>query len=1118
MISKIRKRDGRIVDFDPEKITNAIFKAAQAVGGRDRSIAEKLTNQVVELLEKQLKPGEIPTVEQVQDLVEKVLVENGHYKTAKAYILYRQKRAEARRIKAMLGVEDELKLPTNALLILAARYLRKDASGKIIESTGQMFRRVAKAIAEVERMYGKDEEYIKNLEEEFYRMMTNLEFLPNCLSTDTLIPTQNGLVELGNISKKTSEIKEKVAADKGTRDAVFFFSNGPKVAWKITTTYGFSITATPEHFFRVIDKNGEYVWKQLKNIGKEDYLAIQKDFIFTEQEPFLTTPEVKEKGRRPIIYPAQLVPELAEIVGYLLTDGYVRRATNTIELAVNSKDKDVAKRLCKDFKAVFGVNARIEKSKEKNSFLVSVFSPDLIKFLEENNLSKSSSSTQITVPQKILMGTRKSISAFLRAVFEAEGRVSKRSIKLYSTSLNFLSQVQLLLLGLGIVSKLEKRKDCYRLVINKDLNGELFVKRVNFLSKRKRELAKMFLEPKHHKDFIPNQSRRLKNWCKSLKKKNYKLYKKIARFLIETKYGKEVSRYIFKKYKKRFKELETCYLKELAELNQFYDKIKEIKIVETSTADLFVPGGNTYVANGFVTHNSPTLMNAGVPDGLNLSACFVIPIEDSIESIFEALKTMAIIQKSGGGTGFSFSRLRPKGDIVRSTSGIASGPISFMRVFNAATEEIKQGGRRRGANMGILRVDHPDILDFIVCKEQEGALRNFNISVAITDKFMDAVKNDKDFELINPRNKAVVKTLKARAIWNLIVTMAWKNGEPGVIFIDRINKHCNTTPKLGEIEATNPCGEQPLLPYESCNLGSINLSKMLKKVNGKYEIDWEKLRKTVRLAVRFLDNIIDANKYPIKKIEEMTKGNRKIGLGVMGFADMLILLRIPYNSEEALQVARSVMKFISEEARKTSVELGKEKSSFPNFEGSRWDELGYEAMRNATLTTIAPTGSISEIAGCSQGIEPLFAIGYIRNVAESLGTNLIVINPHFERIAIEEGFYDEKIMKEVLGSTSIQHIKEIPEEIRRIFVTASDISPEWHVRMQAAFQEFVDNSISKTINFPYHATPHDVEKAFMLAYDLGCLGITVYRQGSRQQEVLKPIREGISTCEVCELS
>ncbi len=693
MIEKIRKRDGTIVDFDKNKIVEAIWKAAHSVGVKDRSLAEGLADQVVELLEKSLKPGEIPKVEQVQDLVEKVLVENGHYKIAKAYILYRQKRAEARKVKAALGIVDELKLPTNSLLILASRYLRRGENGRIVESTAQLFRRVARAIAEVEKNYGKSDEEVKQLEEEFYKMMTNFEFLPN----------------------------------------------------------------------------------------------------------------------------------------------------------------------------------------------------------------------------------------------------------------------------------------------------------------------------------------------------------------------------------------------------------------------------------------SPTLMNAGTGTKLTLSACFVIPIEDSIESIFNALKVMALVQKAGGGTGFSFSKIRPAGDIVKSTGGIASGPISFMKIFDAATEQIKQGGKRRGANMGILRVDHPDILDFIVCKEQEGVLRNFNISVAVTDKFMEAVKKDEDFELINPRNGEVVKRVKARAIWNLLVTMAWKNGEPGVVFIDRINEHCNTTPQLGRIESTNPCGEQPLLPYESCNLGSINLSKMLKeREDGTYEIDWEKLRKTVRLAVRFLDNVIDANSYPVKEIEIMTKGNRKIGLGVMGFADMLILLRIPYNSEEALKIAEKVMKFISEEARKMSEELGKEKGNFPNFKGSKWDKLGYKYMRNANLTTIAPTGTISEIAGCSQGIEPLFAVAYVRNVAESLGYDLVVFNPYFEKIAIKEGFYDEAIMKKVLSSTSIQHIEEIPEEVRKVFVTAHDLKPEDHVRMQAAFQKYVDNAVSKTINFPYEATPNDVEKAYMLAYDLGCLGVTVYRFGSRKEQVLTPVGPRYGRCEACE--
>ena len=1028
-IKKIKKRDGRIVKFNPDKIATAIWKAAKAVGGKDKEKPKELAEQVVRLLEKKLKPRQIPVVEQVQDLVEKVLVENGHYKTAKAYILYRQKRTEARKACAILGVKDDLKLPLNTIVILAARYLLRDEERNIIETTNQLFRRVAKTIAEVEKKYRKSNKKIKELEEKFYQMMTNFEFLPN----------------------------------------------------------------------------------------------------------------------------------------------------------------------------------------------------------------------------------------------------------------------------------------------------------------------------------------------------------------------------------------------------------------------------------------SPTLMNAGTKKGLTLSACFVIPIEDDMESIFEAVKTMALVQKAGGGTGFSFTKLRPAGDVVKSTGGTASGPISFMKVFDAATEQIKQGGKRRGANMGILRVDHPDILDFIVCKEVEGVLRNFNISVGVTDKFMRAVENDGYIDLINPRNGKSVKRIKARAIWNLIATMAWKNGEPGIIFLDTINKH-NPTPHVGKIEATNPCvtgdtfvftkegwikanklrkgmeiwssngwsfidkvidngiqdvfkvelkngmeievtkdhkfltpngwkcvaeltpkdkvkivynmpenygicfdedraewlgywvgdgsvsisnhvnlfvgsddilanhflsltqqiagrcslikrenqlvldvhkkefaewvrnvneikiaskseekkvpslilraypkaqrrflrgifsadgsvydangtptislsscskkllqeiqlmllsqgipstltkehkkqrkrikgkvyttlptyrllingwrtfefykkiglrgkklrklekllkgkkfysknyeyveikkikqvgkkrvfdikapptftwvtngllsldcGEQPLLPYESCNLGSINLSKFVE--DGK--IDWERLKETVRLAVRFLDNVIDANVYPIKEIDEMTKANRKIGLGVMGFADMLIKLQIPYNSEEALKTAEKVMRFITTEARKMSEELGKEKGNFPNFKGSVWDKRGYKYMRNATVTTIAPTGTISEIAGCSQGIEPLFAIAYMRNVKESLGYDLTVINPLFENISIMEGFYSEELIKRIASGLSIQHIKEIPEKWRKIFVTAMDIDPEWHVRMQAAFQKYTDNSVSKTVNLPNHATPNDVEKIFMLAWKLGCKGITVYRFGSRKVQVINPAT-GPVRCEACE--
>lgn len=496
--------------------------------------------------------------------------------------------------------------------------------------------------------------------------------------------------------------------------------------------------------------------------------------------------------------------------------------------------------------------------------------------------------------------------------------------------------------------------------------------------------------------------------------------------------------------------------------------------------------------------NSPTLMNAGTELG-QLSACFVLPIEDSIESIFDQIRNTALIHKTGGGTGFSFSQIRPKDDVVKSTGGIASGPVSFMKVFDGATDVIKQGGKRRGANMGVLHVTHPDILDFIVCKEQEGTLSNFNISVSVTNKFMKAVMNDGDVELINPRTGEAVKKVKAKVIWNLMITMAWKNGEPGIIFLDRINE---THPLPGKMEATNPCGEQPLLPYESCNLGSINLEKMV--TNG--EINEVKLAKTVELAVRFLDNVIDTNKYPLKEIENETERNRKIGLGVMGFANMLIKLGVPYGSEKSYQIAEELMKFITETARETSVKLGKEKGSFPNFENSVWSK-DHPAMRNATATTIAPTGTISVIAGCSSGIEPLFSLVYARKVAESLGQDLVQVNSAFEDVAIKEGFYSEGLISRLGKGASAKDVEEIPEKWREIFVTTFDITPEQHVRMQAVFQKYTDNGVSKTVNFPNSATPTDIEKVYMLAWKLGCKGITVYRDKSRNVQVLDRIKE-----------
>jgi ribonucleoside-diphosphate reductase alpha chain len=499
--------------------------------------------------------------------------------------------------------------------------------------------------------------------------------------------------------------------------------------------------------------------------------------------------------------------------------------------------------------------------------------------------------------------------------------------------------------------------------------------------------------------------------------------------------------------------------------------------------------------------NSPTLMNAG-RDLQQLAACFVLPVEDSLESIFEAVKDQALIHQSGGGTGFSFSHLRPKNDRVMSTSGIASGPVSFMRVFNMATEVVKQGGTRRGANMGILRVDHPDILEFICVKQDPKELTNFNLSVAVTDSFMRAVERGEDYALIHPRTGKTVGRVKAQAVFDDIVAAAWNSGEPGVIFLDAINT-THPTPHIGRIEATNPCSEQPLLPYESCNLGSINLDHFViepsSKQAGRTRIDFDRLGGAVRNAVRLLDNVIDMNRYPLPEIAAITKGNRKIGLGVMGFADLLIHLGIPYDSSDALTLGERLMRFVQEQGWAASAELARARGVFPNFKGSRL-ESERQLLRNATVTTVAPTGTLSIIADCSPGIEPLYAVSYVRTVMEDV--RLHALHPAFLQLARSAGIYSQALVDEVAASESIQELPQIPADLRRLFVTAHDISPEHHVRMQAAFQKHSDSGVSKTINLPHDASKADVASAFLLAHRLGCKGITVFRSGSREHQVM----------------
>jgi len=492
--------------------------------------------------------------------------------------------------------------------------------------------------------------------------------------------------------------------------------------------------------------------------------------------------------------------------------------------------------------------------------------------------------------------------------------------------------------------------------------------------------------------------------------------------------------------------------------------------------------------------NSPTLMNAGTSFG-QLSACFVIPVEDSIEGIFKALGNMAQIHQSGGGTGFSFSKLRSKSDIVRSTKGRASGPVSFMSIFDQATAVIVQGGRRRGANMGILRCDHPDIIDFIEAKMEPGRFSNFNLSVGVTDKFMRSVKENKDFALISPRTGKAVKKIKARAVFDLIANAAWRTGEPGLVFLDEINRH-NPTPEIGQIDATNPCGELPLLPYESCNLASINLAKFVKQSS---QVDWKRLAETIRWSIQFLDDVVEVNNYPLEQIKKITLANRKIGLGVMGFADMLILLGIRYNSPQAVDFAKKLMRFIHKESIGASAALAKERGVFPNLTKSIYAKDGLR-LRNATVNTIAPTGTISIIAGCSSGIEPLFAISFVRNVLS--GTRLFEVNPLFEAAIKKRRYFNREILAEIAKRGTLADIKQVPKDIKRLFVTAFDVKPQEHIRIQSAFQQYTDNAVSKTINLPGDATVEDVKNIYLAAHKLKCKGITVYRYGSKAEQVL----------------
>ncbi|MCQ9206597.1 MAG: adenosylcobalamin-dependent ribonucleoside-diphosphate reductase [Omnitrophica bacterium] len=1002
--------------------------------------------------------------------------------------------------------ESTLKLSENAIKVLKRRYLAKDETGKPVEAPEEMFRRVAKNIARADLLYDKNNDTTK-AEEKFFATMTNLEFLPNsptlmnagrelqqlsacfvldindsmesifetikqtslihksgggtgfsfsklrsknsqvkstggvasgpvsflkvfnsatqavkqggCVDYNTIISTERGLRPIKDLGRSTEnsyqDIHLKIPTDNGMKIAEQWYNNGNKLVKTLTTRHGFKFAGTLNHKIRVIDRGGNYVWKELINMREGDWVALQKNTFIGKKFVFPQFDRKFHFNTKLCNLPKKMNEGLAELIGYFVGDGCYHKGK--LMLSISHDSIDLKKYFDEIMRINFGISSRYEQKKDDRSISHIYHSQMLVEWLKFVGIQKNGSYS-VTIPKPILEGDRICAEAFLRGLFEADGTMHEEGYPTVSSiSRDLIDQVQILFLSLGIPSRIASntkretsfgKNTLYQLRISTPDGLRLFKEKIGFISKRKHVKLDLIKEKLFtQNDIIPNQSMKFRKFYESLiLKPRNKFYRKVYHYLDDIGGTRNLTKQRLETLVEEYPFLQESFLNEFLLNNQYYDEVQTVSYGKTLTLDLVVADSHTYIANGFISHNT-----------------------------------------------------------------------------------------RRGANMGILCIDHPDILEFITCKENDKEITNFNISVTVTEDFIEKVKKNEDYDLIDPHSKKPIKKLNARDVFNLIVKMAWKNGEPGIIFIDKMNEF-NPTPKIGLYESTNPCGEQILLPYESCNLGSVNLSRMV--AGG--EIDWGKLAGTVETAVHFLDNVIDMNRFPLARIEEMTKANRKIGLGVMGFADMLIALGIPYNSDEGTALANKVMSFISTEAEKASCKLAEERGAFPNIKDSIYDKPDSPKLRNATLTTIAPTGTLSIIADCSSGIEPIFAIAYYKEVMDK--DRLPEVNRAFRKIAKDRGFWSEEFMKEVTEKGSIQEFPEIPPDIKKIFVTSHDISPEWHIKMQAAFQRHTHNAVSKTVNFPHDATEEDIEKVYMLAHKTGCKGVTVYRDRSRMEQVL----------------